>query len=72
MFFKILLELESKTFRKTFTLEDDLVLKTPKALRVIGWTIGIAIVLYLIALLAFYRFQDKIIRWRATRWAYER
>ena len=36
-------------------------LKTPKALRVIGWTSGIAIVLYLIALLAFYRFQDKVI-----------
>ncbi len=37
------------------------VLKTTKPLRVIGWTSGITIVLYLIALLAFYRFQEKII-----------
>ena len=36
-------------------------LKTTKTLKVIGWTSGIAIVLYLLALWSFYRFQDSVI-----------
>ncbi len=36
-------------------------LKTTKTLKVIGWAIGITIILYLIAIMSFYQLQDKII-----------